>query len=322
MRNTFVKLLVGLLAIIVTGVAQAQAPYPAKPVRLIISFPPGGSVDLAAREIAQKLTELLGQQVLVENRAGGNTVISADVAAHAAPDGYTLFMPLDSTFTQLPGLYAKLPYDPFRDFVPIAQTGIGSYLFVTHPKSPFRNVAELVSHAKANPGKLNFAASTPMTQILVLQLKSIAGIDITYVPYKGTAPMVQALLAGEVDAAVDGVPFYVSSIKAGKMIGVATSGATRAPQLPDVPTFRESGYPQLEARSWFGLFAPAGTPQPIIARLNAETVKAMASPDLRERLAAGGNIPVSSTQEQLAALLREDYNKWVPLFRASGIRLD
>jgi tripartite-type tricarboxylate transporter receptor subunit TctC len=307
--------------LICCGQAAAQQ-YPTRPIRLIISFPPGGGVDVAARALAQKLGEQLGQQVVVENRAGGNTIISADVAAHSPPDGYTLFLPLDSTLTQIPALYSRLPYDPLKDFAPISQTSAGSYLFVTHPKSPFRNVAGLVAYAKANPGKLNFAASTVMTQVLTLQLRSAAGIDITYVPYKGTAPMVQALLAGEVDIAVDGVPFYVSSIKSGKMVGIATSGATRAPQLPDTPTMRESGYPQLEARSWFGLFAPAATPQPIIARLNSEVVKALESPDLKERLANAGNTPVSSTPEQLGALLREDHARWVPIIRAAGIKLD
>jgi tripartite-type tricarboxylate transporter receptor subunit TctC len=319
-RNSILFALAAVAFAVAQGASVQQ--YPTKPIRLIISFPPGGGVDVTARAIAQKLSESLGQQMVVENRAGGNTIISADIAAHAPPDGYTLFMPLDSTLTQIPALYSKLPYDPLRDFVPISQTSVGSYLFVTHPKSPFRTLQELVAYARANPGKLNFAASTVMTQVLTLQLKSAAGIDITYVPYKGTAPMVQALLAGEVDVAVDGVPFYVSSIKSGKMVGIATSGAARAPQLPDTPTFRESGYPQLEARSWFGVFAPAGTPPAIVTRLNGEIVRAMQSPDLLERLAAAGNIAVSSTPEQLGALLREDHAKWVPIIRAAGIKLD
>ncbi len=319
-RFVFRAVLTGIL-LAASAMALAQA-YPTRPIRLIISFPPGGSVDLTARALAQKLGESLGQQVLVDNRAGGNTILSADIAAHAPPDGYTLFMPLDSTLTQLPALYAKVPYDSLRDFAPISQINVTSYLFVTHPRTTFRTIGQLVLYAKANPGKLNFAASTALTQALTLMLKSAAGIDVTLVPYKGTQPMVQALLAGDVDVVVDGIPFYVSSIHAGKMAGLAISGSERSVQLPDTPTLREAGYPQLEARSWLAVFAPAGTPPAIVTRLNGEIVKALASPDLRERLINAGNTPVSSTPEALGAMLREDYTRWSGILKSLGIKLD
>ncbi len=315
--------LAALLGCIVFAVGTAMAQqYPSKPVRIIISFPPGGGVDVVARALAQKMSENMGQQVVVDNRPGGNTILSADLATHAPPDGYTLFMPLDTTMTQNPALYSKLPYDPVKDFAPVSQAVGGSLVFVTHPKAPFRTLPEMVAYARANPGKLNIAASTAATQIFTLLLKNTAGIDVTYVPYKGTAPMFQALLAGEIDVVADGVPFYIPHIRSGKLIGLANSAPARHPQLPDMPTVREAGYPQLETSNWIAVFAPAGTPQPIIERLNAEIAKALASPDLKERIIASGNTPTPSTPEQLGAMLRQDITRWTPIIKAAGLHLE
>ena len=317
-----------LLAAALSALALAIGPgalaqqFPTKPIRLIISSPPGGGVDVVARALAQKLGENMGQQVIVDNRPGGNTIISAELAAHAPADGYTLFMPLDTTMTQNPALYAKLPYDPVKDFAPISQTVGGSLIFVTHPKAPFKTLPEMVAYARANPGKLNIAASTAATQIFTLMLKNAAGIEVAYVPYKGTAPMFQALLGGEIDVVADGAPFYVPHIRSGKLVGLATSAPKRHFQLPDVPTVREAGYPQLETSNWFGVFAPAGTPQPVIEKLNAEIVKALVSADLKEKIINSGNTPSPGTPAELGALLKDDLARWTPIIKAAGIRLE
>ncbi len=295
--------------------------YPARPIRLIISFPPGGGIDVTARSLAQKLSEQMGQPVIVDNRAGGNTVISAELAAHSPPDGYTIFMPLEFTMTQNPALYDKLPYDPVRDFVPVSRVSRTNLLFVTHARTPFHNLKELVASARANPGKLNFAASAVLTRLMGELLKSTAGIDMVFVPYKGTAPMVQALLAGEIDLVVDGTSAYVPHIRSGKLRALATGGPRHA-QLPDVPTAGEQGYPQVEASGWLAVFAPAGTPAPIVARLNGEVVKALASDDMKAKMDSIGVTLVSSTPAELGALLREDIARWTPIIRAAGIKAD
>jgi tripartite-type tricarboxylate transporter receptor subunit TctC len=258
----------------------------------------------------------------VDNRAGGNTVISAEVAAHAPPDGYTLFMPLEFTMTQNPALYDKLSYDPIRDFAPISQVSRTNLLFVTHAKTPFRNLNEFLGYARLNPGRVNFAASAVLTRLMGEMLKSTTGIDMVFVPYKGTAPMVQALLAGEIDLVVDGTSAYVPHIRSGKMRAIAGGGPVRHAQIPEVPTAAEQGYPQAEGSGWLALFAPAGTPQPIVTRLNLEAVKALGSEDLRAKMDAIGVTLVSSTPEQLGARLREDIAKWTPVIRAAGIRAE
>ena len=305
----------------ICALACAQ-PYPAKPIRLLISYPAGGGIDLTARALGQKIGEYLAQPVIIDNRVGGNTIVSAESAARAAPDGYTLFMPLDSTMTQYQALYDKLPYDPVRDFAPISRVSRTNTLLITYPKAPFRTLEELVAHARANPGKLNFAASAITTRLVGEILKASTGIDMVFVPYKGTAPMIPALMSGEIDLVIDGLSAYVPPIKQDKLRAVALAAPVRNPQLPDTPTTREAGYPQIEASGWLGVFAPAGTPAPIIARLNAEIVKALASPDLAAKLEGMGITVVSSTPEELGALLRADIAKWGPVIKARGIRAE
>ncbi|MFM9968593.1 MAG: Bug family tripartite tricarboxylate transporter substrate binding protein [Burkholderiales bacterium] len=301
---------------------SAAPPYPSKPIRLVISYPAGGGIDLTARAIAQKLGESLSQTVIVDNRVGGNTIVSAEFAARAAPDGYTLFMPLDSTMTQYQALYEKLPYDPVRDFVPITRVSRTNSLLVTHPKAPFRTLEEFVAYGRANPGKLNFAASATTTRLVGEILKSTANIDMVFVPYKGSAPMIPALMSAEIDLVIDGMSAYVPAIKQGKLRPVALAGPVRNPHLPDTPTTREAGYPQIEASGWLGVFAPAGTPAPIISRLNTELVNALKGADLGAKLEGMGITVVSSTPEELAALLRADIAKWSPVIKARGIKAD
>ena len=296
--------------------------YPTRPIHLVISFPAGGGIDALARQLAQKLSEGLGQAVVVDNRPGGNTIISAEQVARSAPDGYTLFMPLDFTMTMNPVLYDKLPYHPVRDFAPISHVATANMAIVVHPKLPAKTLGELIAYAKANPGKLNYGASAVLTRLMGEQVKASAGIDMVYVPFKGTAPMIQSLLAGDIDLAVDGVGIYLPHIKSGKLRVLATSGPRRDTLMPDTPTLREEGYPELETRSWFALYAPAGTSQTIIARLNAEVARAVADPALRERLAVFAFELAASTPEQLAASLRADSAKWAPIIRASGIKVE
>ena len=313
----------GVLSIAALCAANAIAQgYPTKPLRLVISYPAGGGIDLTARAIAQKLGEALGQNVIVDNRVGGNTIISAEYAARSAPDGYTLFMPLDSTMTQYQALYDKLPYDPVKDFVPITRVSRTNSLITTHPKAPFHTLEEFVAYARANPGKANFAASATTTRLVGEILKTVANIDMVFVPYKGTAPMIPALMSAEIDLVIDGMSAYVPAIKQGKLRPVALAAPVRNPQLPDTPTTREAGYPQIEASGWLGIFAPAGTPAPIISRLNAELVKALKGAELGAKLEGIGVTVVTSTPEELGALLRADIAKWSPVIKARGIRAD
>jgi tripartite-type tricarboxylate transporter receptor subunit TctC len=303
------------------GAAAQQ--YPTKPVRIILSFTPGASMDLSARAIGQKLAEAMGQPFVVENRPGANTILSAEVTAKAPPDGYTVFMALDTTMTLLPALYAKLPYDPIKDFAPIARISQGSYVLIAPAKAPYRSVPELVKWAKANPGKLNVGASTAFTQLLSVMLKQAAGIDLQYIAYKGGPPMIQALMAGDLGLTVDGIALYPALVKAGKVIPLATTGAERAVQFPDVPTMRESGYPQLESSSMTAWYAPAGTPDPIVRRLNGELAKVLNDPGFKQKhLDSGQNPLMHSTPEELGAMVREGLAKWGPLVKAAGLKLD
>ena len=314
-------LLASFLALL-PDVTVAQS-FPAKPIRILVPFPAGASLDLSARVIGQKVAESINQPVIIENRAGGNTIVAAEAVARAPADGYTLLQTLDTTFTLVPAAYKKIPYDPLRDFAPVTQSSRAAYLIAGSSRAPYRSLTELVAFARANPGKINIGASTSLTQILALLLKSSAGIEVTYVPYKGTPPMLQGLASGEIDLIIDAIPLYLPGMKAGKTIALATTANTRAPQLPDVPTTKELGFPQLEANTWTGIFAPAGTPDAILARLNAEFVKALDSADLKKRIDDAGLNPLaSSTREEIGRLVKEGIAHWTPLVKAAGITLE
>jgi tripartite-type tricarboxylate transporter receptor subunit TctC len=322
MKNRFPALVTGLAVLLAAAAAPAQQ-YPTRPVRYIIAFPAGASMDLSARAIAQKLAEGLGQPVVVDNRPGGNTIVAADVAAHSPPDGYTVFMALDSTMTVVPAVYGKVPYDPLRDFAPVTLFSRGAYTITAQAKAPYRTLGEVVAWARANPGKLNIGASTVQTQMLALELRKAAGVDVTYVPYKGTPPMFQALMAGDVDMVIDAVPIYLPHIRSGKLVALATTGSSRTTQLPDIPNVRESGFPQLEVDTWTALFVPAGTPDPIVRRLNTELHKVFNDPDFRKRMQEAGQNPIfPSTPEQLGAMVKAEFDRWGPLIRAAGIKLE
>ena len=309
-----------LAASLLTGITNAQT-YPTRTVRLIVAFPPGGVSDTVGRQLAQKLQEQMGQPVVVENRPGGNFVIAAEAAARSPADGYTLFLAIDSIMTMNPLQIDKLPYDPVKDFAPISLVAAQSMFMVASAKAPGKNLKELLAYAKANPGKVNFAASVLTAQLIGEQIKLKEGIDMQYVPFKGPPPMLQALLNGEVDFAITTFVPYANYVKEGRLRGLAVTGTRRDSPAPDAPTLTELGYPEFTYRFWLALFAPAGTPSAALERLNAETNKALNDPEMKQRLAAAGLEATPSTPATLSQLMRDDLEKWTKVVRAAKIKL-
>jgi tripartite-type tricarboxylate transporter receptor subunit TctC len=311
-----------LLAVCASG-AWAQA-YPTRPIRLVVPFPAGGTTDILAREVGQRLSVTLGQPVVIDNRPGAAGNIGTELAARSAPDGYTLLMCTVNTHAINPNLYAKLPYDHVKDFAPvILVAGVPNVLEVT-PALPVNSVADLIKLAKEKPGQINFASSGSGTSIHLSGelFKTMAGVDMTHVPYKGSAPAITDLMGGQVQVMFDNLPSSLQQIKAGKLRAIAVTSAKRAPALPDVPTIAESGLPGFEATSWFGIVAPAGTPPAIIARINADIDQWLQSPDVKEKLLAQGAIAAGGTPEQFAAHIRSETEKWAKVVKASGAKVD
>jgi tripartite-type tricarboxylate transporter receptor subunit TctC len=289
----------------------------------VVPFPPGGPTDVVARILAQKLTQSWGQQTIVENRPGGNTIIGADAVAKAAPDGQTLLLAIDSTLAMNPSLYARLPYDPLKDFAPITRVGTGSLLLVVNAATGPRSVKELIQQAKASPGKLTFGAGTVTLQLAGEMFKIMAGVDMVFVPYKGSAPVVQGLLAGDVNAIFDGVAASLPHIRSGRFRVLATLGTKPIAALPDVPTLAEaSGLSGYNAATWNGLVAPAGTPADIIGKLHDEFVRILASSDVRERMLAVGYTPVTSSPAEFGAFIAEESTRWSKVIKSVGIKMD
>jgi tripartite-type tricarboxylate transporter receptor subunit TctC len=311
-----------LCAAFATG-ASAQG-FPTKPIRIVVPFPAGGTTDVLARAAAQKLTETLGQPAVVDNRPGAGGNIGAELVAKSAPDGYTLLMGTVGTHAINPGLYPKLPYDHVKDFAPVILVAGVPNVLVVNPSLPVNSVQELVAYAKANPGKLNFASSGNGTSIhLSAELfKLMAGVQMTHVPYKGSAPALQELVGGQVQLMFDNLPSSLALIKAGKLKALAVTSKERAPALPDVPTIAESGLPGYDASSWFGLLAPAGTPPPAIARLNGEIAKWLATPEAREKLLAQGANAAGGTPEDFARFIAAETAKWQKVVKESGAKVD
>ena len=321
------RLAVGALlafsALAAAPMAGAQA-YPAKPIRIVVPFPPGGATDILARAVAQKLTDAWGQAVVVDNRPGAGGNIGSELVAKAAPDGYTLEMGTVGTHAINASLYAKMPYDHVKDFAPVILVAGVPNVLVVNPSLPVSSVQELIAYAKANPGKLNFASSGNGTSIhLAGELfKVMAGVQMTHIPYKGSAPALQDLIGGQVQLMFDNLPPSLPHIKAGKLRALAVTSATRSSALPDTPTIAESGLPGFEASSWFGVLAPAGTPPAIIARLNAEIGAWLASAEAKEKmLALGANIGGGSP-EDFARHIAAETAKWQKVVKASGAKVD
>jgi tripartite-type tricarboxylate transporter receptor subunit TctC len=303
--------------------ASAQS-YPVKSIRLIVPYPPGGSADILARAIGQKTGEGLGQPLVVENRPGAGTAIGTEALAKSAPDGYAIMIGTVSSHAINPALNPKLPFDPVRDFTPVSLVATIPFAMIVHPSVPAGNVQELVALARAKPGTLTYSSAGNGTSnhLAGELLRSMAGVDVVHVPYKGSAPALNDLLAGQVSLMFDLVLTAAPHVKAGAVRGLAVTGAQRSSVLPELPTVAESGIPGYEVSAWFGIFAPAGAPQPVVQRLNAELVKALRQPDLRQRLASQGAEPLTSTADEFAAYLRSEIDKWAKVVKASGMKVD
>lgn len=323
MRKFAIGLGMILAAATLLGAAPAPAQsFPSKPIRIIVGFPPGGGNDIVGRILAEKLTDRLGQTVLVENKPGANGIVGAETAAKAAPDGHTLLVGPIGTMCFNAGLYDKLPYDPLKDFTPITQIATFAVLFAVHPSVPAKNMKEFIELVRANPGKYNYAAgSSPFLAVAEL-LKKEAKLDIVQIPYKGSMQAVNAAMAGEVAFLSVDVPPAVPQIKAGKLRGLAVVGNQRSSGAPDLPTMTEAGVPNFEHTMWIGLFAPTGTPDPVIAKLHAEVSAVLKMPDVKERLNAIGFDPTGITPAQMAQVLKTDNAKWVKVVREAGLKAE
>ncbi|MDP1717453.1 MAG: tripartite tricarboxylate transporter substrate binding protein [Burkholderiales bacterium] len=305
-----VALVAGMLLPVPASAADAPG-YPARAVRVIAPSSPGSGVDIVSRLVAQKLGANLGQQVVVENRAGAGGNLGAEVAAKAAPDGYTLFMATPSHAIN-PALYRKLNYDSIRDFAPVGLVMTGQYVLVAHPSLPAKSVKELVALARARPGQLNYASAGNgnATHLAGELLKSLARIDIVHVAYKGSGPALVDLISGQVHFMFPNLVNSLPHIASGRLRALAVTGAKRATAAPHIPTLIEAGVPGYTVMSWYGLLAPAGTPQAVVGRLNSELVKVLRSPDVKERLAGQGADPAEGTPEEFSAFLKEEIAKW------------
>lgn len=314
------KTLLALL-LVVAGSAFAQD-YPTKPVRLIVPYVAGGNADIWARTLAQKLTEAFKATFVVENKPGANGGIGADYVAKSAPDGYTLLATASGPITVNPVLYAKVPYDPLRDFAPVAQCVVYQYVLVTLSSSPYKSIQDIVAAARAKPGALAYGSTgVGGGNHLAGELFALkTGTRFNHIPYKGSAPALADLLGGQLAFMFDTVITSVPHIRSGKLRAFAVSSAKRASSLPDVPTMQESGIPGFDISQWQGILAPAGTPPPIVRRLNAETVKAMHAPDVYERIAVkGGNEIVTGTPEELGALIKQELGVYQKLIKDAHI---
>ena len=321
--------MVALLAALAFGLcigvdARAQSPsYPVKPVRLVVPTSPGGGTDFSARAIAPKLSELLGQQVVVENRAGGGTMIGNELVARAAPNGYTLLMGI-SSITSIPFLYAKVPYDVVKDLAPVSQVVTVPHLLVAHPSLPARSVRELIAFAKARPGQLNFAAgSAGSNPHLAMELfNRMAGVKMVHVPFKGQGPALSDVLGGHTSLMMGNLLSALPNVKAQRLRAYGVSSARRAAVAPDIPTIAEAGVAGFAVVQWFGVFAPTGTPPDVTSKVHSAVVRALQDPQTRERFVGDGAEPVGSTPEQFAAVIRADLEKWGKVIRDAGIKLD
>ena len=312
--------LIGFILVIVAATATA-AEYPNRPIRYIVPQAPGGSSDTLARAITQRVADSLGQTLVVDNRPGATGVIGAEVVARANPDGHTLLQAATSHATN-PAMHAKLPYDSVRDFAPISLLSQQPNIWIVNPALPVKNMKELIAYVKARPGQLNFGSSgTGGSQHLAGELlKSMAGLDMTHIPYKGSPPALIDLLAGRISIMSSTMPPVLPHMRTGKVRALAVTSAKRSPALPDVPTVAESAVPGYEAIAWQGLLAPAGTPRPVIARIQAEFARVLKQPDVAARLTDQGYETVASTPEWFADYIKVEIAKWSKVIKAAGIK--
>ena len=316
-------LLVMLAACLQSAPALAQT-YPTKPVRLIVPGPPGTAADIRARWIAEKLSPMLGQPIIVDNRAGAGGAIGTEAAAKSAADGYTILLVHQGTMAVNPHVYAKLGYDPLIDFAPITRLSLGPLLLAVNASLPVQSVADLVQLAKQKPGQINFGSpgnGTP-PHLAGELFKHMAGIDVTHIPYKGGAQALTDLVAGQIAFSMDNLAVQLPQVKAGRIRAIATTGAQRIAALPEVPTVAEAGVPDYEYLAWMGIAAPAATPRAIVARLNFDIVTILSTPAARDWLSAQGNVPGGDTPEQFAAFIKSEHAKLGRIVREAGIKAD
>jgi tripartite-type tricarboxylate transporter receptor subunit TctC len=311
-----------LLPALASAAVHAQN-YPTRAVRLVVPYVPGGGTDFTARVIAPKLSEALGQQVVVENRPGGGTNIGSDLVAKAVPDGYTLLMGGAANAINM-SLYAKLPYDTQRDFLPVSLCVKGANVLLVHPSLPVKNLKELLALARAQPGKLNYASSGigSANHMAGELLKLVAGVNIAHVPYKGNAPALTDLIGGHVEILISGVPAVIGQIKNGRVRAIAIASLKRFPALPDTPTIDESGLKGFEATTWFGVMAPAKTPRDIVTRLNVEIGRILATPEVRDRYIGEGVEPIGGSTELFAGFIREEIDKYAKVVKAAALKAE
>jgi tripartite-type tricarboxylate transporter receptor subunit TctC len=307
-----------ILAAGFSGTVLAQAGYPDKPIRMIVPFPPGGGTDILGRIVSDKLSSTLGWKVVVENKAGAGGTLGLDAAAKAKPDGYTIVVGQTSNLSIAPSIMSGLPYDPVKNFTPVRLISAVPLAIVVGKDSPIKSMADLVAAAKANPGKLLFASpgNATVAHLAGEYFQKVAGIKYTHVPYKGTAQALPDVISGRASFYIASIESATAQVKAGQLRAIAVTTLKRAAQWPDVPTVAESGYPGFEAITWFGIAVPAGTPAPIVARLDAEVAKVLDAPDVKERLGGSADIGPAA----FAALIKSDHDKWAGVVKEAGIK--
>ena len=298
--------------------ALAQT-YPVKPVRLIVPYAAGGGTDILGRLIAQKLTEALGQTVVIDNRAGADGILGSDIVAKSVADAYTILL-ASSSHAINPTVYPKIPYDTLRDFACITQTAAQQIVLVVHPSLPVTSVKELIAYAKANPAKLNFASSSKATQLPMELFNTMAGIKMAHIPYKGSGPALNDLIGGQIQVSFGGAVSFTPHIRAGRLRALAIGDAQRSAFMSDVPTAAEAGVPGFQATIWTGMYVPAATPRALVQRLNGEVVRIVRLPDLKERLQAQGADPIGSTSAQCDAYMKTEITKWAKVAKDAGIQ--
>lgn len=325
LRRSLILPFFAALALTLAGAGASAQTYPSKPIRLVVPYPPGGPLDIMARAIGQKLTEAWKQPVVVDNRAGAGGNIGADLVAKSPADGYTLLMGAVATHAINPSLYSKIPYDPVKDFTPVALVAQVPNILVINPSVPAKSVRELIALARAKPGYLNFGSgSTGSTGHLAGELfNTMAGVQMVHIPYKGAAPAMADLLSGQVQLMFDNLANALPNVKAGRLRALAVTTLARSAAMPDLPTVAESGLPGFDLTTWFGLMVPAGTPPEIVARLNAEIVRALNAKDMRERLQKmGAEPPADNTPEHFAAFIGTEAAKYAKVVKDSGAKVD
>ncbi|MFL6573307.1 MAG: Bug family tripartite tricarboxylate transporter substrate binding protein [Burkholderiales bacterium] len=323
---------IGVTAALLLGATQPASPestpapsasgYPSRPIRLVVPFPPGGSTDILARALGEKLSQGLAQPVVIDNRPGAGGSIGAEAVARAAPDGYTLMMGHLGTLAVNPAIYKNLPYDPVRSFAPVSLMAIVPSVLVVNPSLPVTSAAELIAYAKAHPGKLAYgsAGSGSTSHLTTEYFKLVTGTDILHVPYKGVGPMLTDLVSGQLSMGLNGAPAVMAHVHAGRLRPLAVTSVRRLEALPQVPTLDEAGVHGFDASGWYGVVAPAGTPQAIVARLNAEIGRAMQTPELRSRLDNEGALPAPGTPEAFGAFIRAEIARWDAVLKRAGVQ--